>query len=183
MACRTVSRSRLRPVCTFTSTFNLSRMAASTSRERAQWKHSFSLAGADTSPCGSGSAKVAAPARDDLLCHRRNGARQQPSALHGNPAAVEQVKKAWMDVPVLQNPSKQIRTCLRNAEHCAIPAKSECDPNLVRDFLDFERRWWRLARRYRYSEQPETFLKHNKKLPKEAVEILDELVSKTVKED
>jgi hypothetical protein len=31
-------------------------------------------------------------------------------------AAVEQVKKAWMDVPMLQDPSKQIRTRLRNAE-------------------------------------------------------------------
>src|SRR6476661_2721746 len=100
MACRTESRFRLRPVCTFTSTSNLSRMAGSTSREKAQWKHSFSLAGADTSPCGSGSAKVAAPARDDLLCHRRNGACLQPKCITRQPhAAVEQVKKTWMDVP------------------------------------------------------------------------------------
>jgi hypothetical protein len=36
---------------------------------------------------------------------------------------------------------------------------------------------------YRYSEQPETFSKHNKKLLNEAAEILDELVRKTVNED
>jgi hypothetical protein len=42
---------------------------------------------------------------------------------------------------MLQNPSKQIRMSLRNAEQCATLAKIERDPNLVRDFLDFERRW------------------------------------------
>jgi hypothetical protein len=61
---------------------------------------------------------------------------------------------------MLQNLSKQIRTCLRNAEECANLAKIQGDPNLGRDFLDFERRWLRLARSYGYSEQPETFSKH-----------------------
>jgi len=66
MACQTVFRSQLRPDCTFTSTFNLSPMAASTSRERVSWKHSFSLAGADTSPCGSGTAKL--PLQPATIC-------------------------------------------------------------------------------------------------------------------
>jgi len=117
-----------------------------------------------------------APASSQVHC--------TPARLAKSPyAAVEQVRKAWMDVPVLQNPSKQIRMCLRNAKQCATLARIERDPNLVRDFLDFERRWLRLARNYRYSEQPETFSKHNKKLLNEAAEILDELVRKTVNED
>jgi hypothetical protein len=42
-------------------------------------------------------------------------------------------------------------------------AKIERDPSLVRDFLDMERRWLKLARSYQFSEQLETFHKHNKK--------------------
>ena len=62
---------------------------------------------------------------------------------------------------MLQNLNKQIHTCLRNAEECANLAKIQGDPNLGRDFLDFERRWLRLlARSYGCSEQPETFSKH-----------------------
>src|SRR5262249_26589118 len=128
MACRTVSRSRLRPVCTFTSTFNLSRMAASTSRERAQWKHSFSLAGADTSPGGRWHSKCFAT---------RGRARQKD--LDG--------------CAMLQNLSKQIRMCLRNAEECANLAKIQDNASRGRDLLDLERRWLRLARGYGYSEQ------------------------------
>src|SRR6516225_12365143 len=54
---------------------------------------------------------------------------------------------------MLQNLSKQIRTCLRNAEECANLAKIQGNASRGRDFLDLERRWLRLARCYGYSEQ------------------------------
>src|SRR5262249_18344879 len=54
---------------------------------------------------------------------------------------------------MLQNLSKQIRTCLRNAEECANLAKIQDDASRGRDLLDLERRWLRLARGYGYSEQ------------------------------
>ena len=54
---------------------------------------------------------------------------------------------------MLQNLSKQIRTCLGNAEECANLAKIQGDASRGRDFLDLERRWLRLARSYGYLEQ------------------------------
>jgi hypothetical protein len=72
---------------------------------------------------------------------------------------------------LLQNLSQQVRNCLEHAEDCAHCAKIECDPSLVRDFLDMERRWLRLARSYQVSEQLEAFSRHDKKRQDDAAEI------------
>ena len=71
---------------------------------------------------------------------------------------------------MLQNLGQQVRECLQHAEDCAHRAKVEPDPNLARDFLDMERRWLGLARSWQFSEQLDTFSKHNKKPRKEAEE-------------
>ena len=71
---------------------------------------------------------------------------------------------------MLQNLSQQVRECLQHAEDCAHRAKIEPDPNLARDFVDMERRWLGLARSWQFSEQLDTFSKHNKKPRKEAEE-------------
>ena len=71
---------------------------------------------------------------------------------------------------MLQNLSQQVRECLQHAEDCAHRAKIEPHPNLARDFVDMERRWLGLARSWQFSEQLDTFSKHNKKPRKEAEE-------------
>ena len=69
---------------------------------------------------------------------------------------------------MLQNLSQQVRECLQHAEDCAHQAEVEPDPNLARDFLDMERRWLGLARSWQFSEQLDTFSKHNKKTTQRA---------------
>jgi hypothetical protein len=71
---------------------------------------------------------------------------------------------------MLQNLRQQVRECLQHAEDCAHRAKIEPHPNLARDFVDMERRWLGLARSWQFSEQLDTFSKHNKKPRKEAEE-------------
>ena len=109
----------------------------SSSRERAQWRHSFSLAGADTSPGGAAAQMASASSQVHYTAAR----------LAKSPhAAVEQGKKELDGRAMLQNLSMQIRTCLRNAEECANLAKIQGNASRGRDFLDLERRWLRLAR-------------------------------------
>jgi len=74
---------------------------------------------------------------------------------------------------MLNSLSQQVRECMLKAEDCAHRAKIERDPSLVRDFLDMERRWLRLARSYQFSEQLEAFSRHDKKRQDDAAEILD----------
>ena len=75
---------------------------------------------------------------------------------------------------MLQNLSQQVRDCLQH-EDCAHRAKIEPDPNLQRDFLMRERRWLSLARRYQFSEQLDTFSRHNNKRRSEADAALNRL--------
>jgi hypothetical protein len=81
---------------------------------------------------------------------------------------------------MLQNLSKQVRDCMQRAEECAYCARTEGDPAVARDFLEMERRWLRLARSYQFSEQLQSFSRHNKKRQDEAGEILDRLARKAV---
>ena len=76
---------------------------------------------------------------------------------------------------MLQNLSQQVRDCLQRAEDCAHRAKIEPDPNLQRDFLMMERRWLSLARSYQFSEQLDTFSRHNNKRRNEADAALNRL--------
>jgi hypothetical protein len=64
---------------------------------------------------------------------------------------------------MLQNLNPRVRDCMLRAEECGRRSQSELDPALVRDFLDMEQRWLRLARSYQFSEQLERFSKYNKK--------------------
>jgi hypothetical protein len=79
---------------------------------------------------------------------------------------------------MLENLSEKVRLCMRKAEDCANRAKIERHPSLLRDFLDMERRWLKLARSYQFSEQLETFYKHNKKRQEHASSIISRTAPK-----
>jgi PAS domain S-box-containing protein len=59
---------------------------------------------------------------------------------------------------MLQNLSEKVRDCLRRAEECGQRAKIERDPALVRDLLDIELRWLRLAHGYQFGESLNDFI-------------------------
>ena len=54
---------------------------------------------------------------------------------------------------MLNNLSEQIRECLQHAENCARKAAAQSCPKLKQDFLELERRWLYLARRYEFTER------------------------------
>jgi hypothetical protein len=71
---------------------------------------------------------------------------------------------------VLNNLSEQIRECMQHAEDCARKAAAQTDSKLREDFLELERRWLFLARRYEFTERLGDFSDEAKrntdKLPK-----------------
>ena len=54
---------------------------------------------------------------------------------------------------MLNNPSEQIRECLKHAEDCACQAAAQTDQKLKQDFLDKERRWLMLAQSYDFTQR------------------------------
>ena len=54
---------------------------------------------------------------------------------------------------MLNNPSEQIRECLKHAEECACQAAAQIDQKLKQDFLDKERRWLMLAQSYDFTQR------------------------------
>ena len=82
---------------------------------------------------------------------------------------------------MLQNLSQQVRNCLKHAEDYAHQVKIQPDPNLQRDYLMMERRWLSLARSYQFSEQLDTFSRHNDKRRNEADEALNRLTELAVR--
>jgi len=54
---------------------------------------------------------------------------------------------------MLPNETEEVRECVRRAEECARQAKAQFDTKFRQAFLDLEQRWFRLARRYEFSER------------------------------
>jgi hypothetical protein len=49
----------------------------------------------------------------------------------------------------------ELRECRQYAEHCALKAQIQSDPQLRQDFLEMQQRWLSLARCYEFSERLE----------------------------
>ena len=49
---------------------------------------------------------------------------------------------------MLQRLSEEIGECLRRAEECKRLAKAALTPSAIKDYLDMEQRWLKLARSY-----------------------------------
>lgn len=59
---------------------------------------------------------------------------------------------------MLENLSEQIRECHWQAQECARRAREHTDPKARQDYLDFERRWLRLAASYEFAERMQCFM-------------------------
>ena len=60
---------------------------------------------------------------------------------------------------MLQNLSEEIRECLRRAEECKRLSKTALSPAAIKDYLDMEQRWLKLARSYEFAERLSDFTK------------------------
>jgi hypothetical protein len=60
---------------------------------------------------------------------------------------------------MLQNLSEEIRECLRRAEECQRLSKTSLTPSAIKDYLDMEQRWLKLARSYEFAERLSRFTK------------------------
>jgi len=58
---------------------------------------------------------------------------------------------------MLQNLSEEIRECLHRAEECKRLSKTALTPSAIKDYLDMEQRWLKLARSYEFSERLSSF--------------------------
>ena len=58
---------------------------------------------------------------------------------------------------MLQNLSEEIRECLRRAEECKRLSKTALTAPAIKDYLEMEQRWMKLARSYEFAERLSRF--------------------------
>ena len=62
-----------------------------------------------------------------------------------------------LSLTMLESLTDEIRVCLRHAEECARKAEEASRPNTRESFLEMQRRWLRLAQRYKFAKQLKLF--------------------------
>ena len=60
---------------------------------------------------------------------------------------------ASSSLTMLENPTDEIRICLRHAEEYARKAEEASRPNSRENFLEMRRRWLRLAHSYQFAKE------------------------------
>jgi hypothetical protein len=64
---------------------------------------------------------------------------------------------------MLQNLSEEIRECLRRAEECKRLSKTAMIADAIKNYLDMEQRWLKLARSYEFAERLSAFTKQSRR--------------------